>query len=261
MKKIRLTTTQFINKAITVHGTKYNYDLVKYIDNKSTVEVVCSIHGSFNQIAANHLQGNGCPKCRNEQRNKNKVLTTEKFIEKSNLVHDNKYDYTKSVYQKNNLCNVIITCPFHGDFVQKAIHHLIGKGCTPCGRNNISKAAKENSYGWSITSWKKKLENNKLAKPKLYVLKCYNNEEYFIKIGITINDIKIRYAGNREMPYNYDILFIYENDIEFIMQLEIASKKQLKSLKYIPKIHFNGNSECYLNKENEILNWVKDQII
>ena len=58
---------------------------------------------------------------------------TEEFIRKSKLIHGNKYDYSKVDYV-NNRVKVIITCPEHGDFIQKPLDHLHGSGCPECGR-------------------------------------------------------------------------------------------------------------------------------
>lgn len=55
------------------------------------------------------------------------------FKNKSNKKHNYKYNYDKSVYI-NNYTKLIITCPEHGDFVQKPITHYIqGCGCPKCG--------------------------------------------------------------------------------------------------------------------------------
>ncbi len=58
-----LTTKEFIEKAIAVHGCLYNYDQVNYISNKDKVLIKCSIHGIFKQSPGSHLQGSCCPKC------------------------------------------------------------------------------------------------------------------------------------------------------------------------------------------------------
>lgn len=59
-------------------------------------------------------------------------LTTEEFITKSNLKHNNKYNYSKTTYTKMR-DSVTITCPKHGDFSQKASDHaLCGHGCNKC---------------------------------------------------------------------------------------------------------------------------------
>ena len=47
-----------------------------------------------------------------------KTLTTEEFITKAEKVHNHKYDYSKTVYGKNNTDNVIIICKVHGEFIQ-----------------------------------------------------------------------------------------------------------------------------------------------
>ena len=60
-----------------------------------------------------------------------KRITTETFIEKSNIVHNNKYDYSKSIYQGGNV-PVCIICPEHGEFWQKPSDHLSGCGCKKC---------------------------------------------------------------------------------------------------------------------------------
>ena len=59
-------------------------------------------------------------------------LTTNEFIQKAKQVHGNKYDYSKTDYSgsKNK---VIIICPEHGEFEQKASNHLEGRGCPSCG--------------------------------------------------------------------------------------------------------------------------------
>lgn len=261
MNRKKLTTLEFIEKAKLVHGNKYDYSSVNYINYKIKITIICSKHGKFEQQPGNHLIGQNCPICANKLKNKNTKLTTEKFIIKAKLIHGEKYDYSKVIYGSSNIEKVKIICSEHGEFEQQPKLHLQGKSCIKCGRNRISNAAKKNSYGWSISNWKNKLLNNQKAKPKLYVLKCFNNKEEFIKIGITIHDIKIRYIGKREMPYNYDILFELKKDIESILRLELESKKIFKNIKYSPKINFNGISECYnINNKNEIINWLKSYL-
>ena len=56
----------FIEKAIEVHGDRYSYDKVKYVDCFTPVEITCKKHGSFFQRPTYHLCGNGCQKCANE---------------------------------------------------------------------------------------------------------------------------------------------------------------------------------------------------
>lgn len=57
------TKEKFILDAISVHGDRYDYDKIEYIDTQTKVEIVCKKHGSFWQTPNNHFRGNGCSKC------------------------------------------------------------------------------------------------------------------------------------------------------------------------------------------------------
>ena len=60
----RKTTAQFISEAIAVHGDKYDYSKVQYINGHTNIRIICPIHGEFTQIANTHLQAKyGCSKC------------------------------------------------------------------------------------------------------------------------------------------------------------------------------------------------------
>ena len=55
----KLTTKEFIERAKNVHGDKYDYSKVNYINCEEKVCIICPIHGEFWQIATEHLQGHG----------------------------------------------------------------------------------------------------------------------------------------------------------------------------------------------------------
>ena len=129
-KKFAKTTEQFIKEATEVHGNKYSYENVNYVNSHTLVNITCKIHGGFMQSPTNHLQGKGCPKCAN------KNVTSGEFIEKARKVHGNKYDYSKVKYI-NNQANVCIICPEHGEFWQAPGSHLSGKGCPHCLSSKI----------------------------------------------------------------------------------------------------------------------------
>jgi hypothetical protein len=63
LKSKKLTTEEFIKKAIKKHENKYNYSLVDYINSKTKINIICNLHGIFEQEPSNHLYGNGCQKC------------------------------------------------------------------------------------------------------------------------------------------------------------------------------------------------------
>jgi len=124
----KLTTAEFIEMAIGVHGDKYDYFETVYVGGRFKLNVICKLHNfKFQQKARNHLDGQGCPKCAGQY-----SPSTVEFIQSSMLVHCDKYDYSQVNYVNN--CNkVTIRCKQH-DFVfsQSPNKHLQGKGCHKC---------------------------------------------------------------------------------------------------------------------------------
>lgn len=124
-------TEKFIEKARVVHGNKYDYSKVEYINNSTNIKIICPIHGEFEQTPAAQLSGKGCRKCSTEKNAIKKSFTTEKFIEKSKSIHGDKYDYSKIEY--TGIFNKVkIICPIHGEFEQVAKIHMDGGNCQRC---------------------------------------------------------------------------------------------------------------------------------
>jgi len=140
----KLTRTIFIKKAQRVHGGKYNYDSVKYINSMTKVEIVCNTHGSFNMKPNDHLNGHGCPDCAVQRTALKKRKTPVDFIKEARKVHGDKYNYDNCNYQIAH-SKVEITCPLHGSFLQKPNDHLNGVGCYDCGRIALKKAQRKST--------------------------------------------------------------------------------------------------------------------
>ena len=134
----RSSKEHFIEKAKEVHGDKYDYSKVKYVNNHTEVRIICPEHGEFWQKPYVHLKGSGCHKC---SLNKRKSIFSdgrEKFIEKAKKVHNDKYDYSKVNYV-NARTKVCIICPEHGEFWQEPFVHIVSKyGCPKCGKKAAS---------------------------------------------------------------------------------------------------------------------------
>ena len=62
-----------------------------------------------------------------------KKVTLERFIELSNIVHNNKYDYKLVKVFDKVKDKVEIICPIHGTFLQDVYSHKKGHGCPDCG--------------------------------------------------------------------------------------------------------------------------------
>lgn len=59
----KLTTKTFIERARQVHGDKYDYSKVEYINNTTKVCIICPEHGEFWQAPMGHMAGQGCILC------------------------------------------------------------------------------------------------------------------------------------------------------------------------------------------------------
>lgn len=70
-------------------------------------------------------------------------LTQTEFIERSNLKHNNYYDYSKVIY-KNVDTKITIICPVHGEFELRPDHHLSGVKCKKCSFEQFHKNNKDN---------------------------------------------------------------------------------------------------------------------
>ena len=129
----RLTQDEFIKKAKALHGDKYDYSQVNYINMHTNVDIICKEHGLFSQAPSNHLRGRGgcciCNRYLLQRRDFNDVIS------QANKCHNNKYDYSKYNYVNNRTKSIII-CPVHGEFHQNMTHHLRGKGCPLCASNH-----------------------------------------------------------------------------------------------------------------------------
>lgn len=124
----KLTTKEFIERAISKHGDFYNYSKVIYTSKSIKVVITCLEHGDFEQTPDAHInRGDGCPKCRL----KRMTLSTEEFIIRANAAHNNKFTYNKSIYTLAGF-KVVVTCPKHGDFNVRANQHLSGQDCNKC---------------------------------------------------------------------------------------------------------------------------------
>jgi len=163
-------TKKFIEKARKVHGDKYDYSLVDYINAKTKVKIICKIHGIFEQKPDAHInQKQGCPKCAGV-----KKLTQKEFIKKAKLIHGNTYNYSLVKY-KNSTTKICIICPVHGKFWQSPNKHLKGQGCPKCSGNTkltieeFIKRSEEihgNKYDYSEVEYKNAFTKVKIICPK-----------------------------------------------------------------------------------------------
>jgi very-short-patch-repair endonuclease len=164
----------FIIDANGIHNNEYDYSLSKYINKSTKINILCKLHGIFSQSPAKHLLGQKCPKCRGR-------INTHDFIKKANIIHNNLYDYSKTIYTSNNK-NVIIICKIHREFYKNPYQHLKGNGCPKCKGYGLTLndfIIKCNCiYGSKIYNFSGSKYNGCLAKINIY---CNNHKIFFEK--------------------------------------------------------------------------------
>ena len=143
-KKVKLKeiNTKSYNDFVKELNNKFSNDFIILEDDfkgySSKCKFTCNVHGNFYITPYNILKSKyGCNKCARCLQETN-ALNIEDFIEKSKNIHNDFYNYNKSIY-KNNRIKTIITCNKHGDFLQTPMNHLTGSGCPKCSNSLISK--------------------------------------------------------------------------------------------------------------------------
>lgn len=129
------TNDEFIYESNIVHDYFYDYSKTIYKGIANRLTINCPIHGNFTQFAGNHLSGNGCMECGKQSNSDNSRITLEDFINQANKIHNNKYDYSESIYLDYKT-KVKIICVEHGPFMQTVGDHISvhGCGCPSCGK-------------------------------------------------------------------------------------------------------------------------------
>lgn len=128
MPRPALTTESFIEKARSIHGDRYDYSNVQYVNSYTKVEIGCPLHGIFTTRPSDHTSPtpNGCKQCALVSRTK----TTEEFIrEMTEKRPDFDYSHVKYTGSKRK---VTIVCPQNHVFQMTPNALLTGTGCPRC---------------------------------------------------------------------------------------------------------------------------------
>ncbi|MDR0675889.1 MAG: DUF723 domain-containing protein [Elusimicrobiota bacterium] len=237
----RLTKEIWIERFKQIHEYKYDYSLFTEYKNKNTkIKIICKEHGEFSQTPEAHWRlQQGCPKCRYIKSGESNALTKEEFIERANIFHKNKYDYSLVEY-KNQETKVRIICPIHGEFLQRAGDHIYNKaGCPKC-------TTQQSKGEIEISEWLKSLNINVIERNKNLIypyeidifLPDYNlGIEYngvfwhcFSKTGKTKHRIKWKLAQSK----NIDLIQLW--DLEWEQHKEICKSIILNRLGIVKRI-------------------------
>lgn len=225
---------KFIDKSILIHGDKYDYSLVEYKNNRTKVKIICSLHGVFEQTPNNHIHNHGCNKCGYISSKKKNSSNTDTFITKVKIIHDDKYDYSKSNYI-NNHTKIEILCPEHGIFTQLPNSHLSGNGCPYCNESKGEKLIR------------KYLENNQINYiPQHRFSDCKNKKSLSFDFYLPEFNTCIEYNGRQ----HYESIECFGGEVALQLQItnDLIKSNYCKSKNInLITIKFDENIEDKLN--------------
>ena len=229
---------EFLSTAKEIHGDRYDYSRVIYINSGIKVIIICSIHGEFEQRTGDHINKKcGCSKCGKIQMALKTTIGPDKFIIRAIEKHgEGIYDYSLVIGTwVNTHTYVTIICPIHGEFSQTPTNHLSTDGCNKCG---IEKTAEKtrNNINKNIEKWKKNPNFEHLDFSKCIYINCATKME--------INCIKDNHGLFKQSSGLLDRGFgckkCHPNiDEEYIYNYLIVLKDTLKDTEWdIDKIYY-----------------------
>lgn len=104
-------------------------------------------------------------------------------------------------------------------------------------KEKSDKAKKSAEDRWGKDE-KRKMTNDCI----FYVIRVFNDDEQFLKVGTTSESVSRRYSGKLN-GYKYELVFLRES--QNAKCCEIKSEICEKFKRYIPSIEFAGMQECY----------------
>lgn len=219
----------FLERAISKHGNKYEYDLSTYRLTTIPMKIKCKFHGWFSCEPQYHVKSDtGCRRCSIEINSQAKSYGTDTFIEKARLAHGDRYSYDITEFKRSGL-KVKIICKTHGVFEQIAANHLNGYGCQSCVKN-----------GFNVNSG-----------AHLYVLSSECRS--MIKVGVT-SDLKQRILSLTSCtPFRFELIAHYSGKGRYVKDDETRYHEKLMNCELSG---FNGASEWFRH-DDEIVESIK----
>lgn len=177
------------------------------------------------------MKGLGCRRCSNKE-----VYTFESMKNKveskiNATVISSEEDYI-NVREK-----ISLKCNNHQTIWESTPDKIFrGQGCPDCANERRSvfnpKLAEKHKESW-------------ITKPsKVYIIRCFNEDESFYKIGISTVDIKHRFSG-KAMPYSFKEVLEISTNRYYAVHIEAYLHKLHTDYWYNPSIKFAGRTECF----------------
>lgn len=141
-KKRRLTQEEFLARAQSIHGSRYDYSEASYQGQNKKVIIKCKEHGPFSQTPDSHLGGRGCPECGRKAIGDNSRLSHDEFLQRL-LELNTGYGLDEVRYESMSK-HITLVCKEHGRFSAQAGNVLYRKsGCPKCAVESNGKRSRK----------------------------------------------------------------------------------------------------------------------
>lgn len=222
-----------------------DFDVVsKYINDES--EIVSKNKYGLCSTSARNLKQGSSPTIMSAI---DKTTYWLNYAKEKNMNFSN-YTFENTIFV-NSIEKLTITCGIHGDFRIKAGNFTSkNQGCSKCSK--LNRVYITNST-WTNTGWDKASKKSEYFDSfKVYIIRCWNENEEFYKIGKTYRSILDRFKSEIDMPYEwYTVdLYICDSSVD-ATDLESALKSENKKFSYKPLINFGGHTECFTSINTE----------
>lgn len=222
-----------------------NFRLVEdqnYINAKTKLKFKCLKCGSIFESTWDDIHsGGGCIYCSGKQANETNSIYN---LFPELIVYFKNEDDAKKVTRGSNK-RVDLICPDCGHEKSLNPTDLVRRGFSCCNCNPNYGITRENKGMFNETIVERNKEEYKKEMTTLYIIKCFDDDESFFKIGITSRGLNRRFSSNKYIKYNYESL--YEAYINLYDAAVIESKlhKLYERHSYTPLKRFGGWTECF----------------
>lgn len=154
---------EFIKRIKKIHKDRYDYSKVEFLSSHTKITIICKKHGEFQQLAYQHLNGHGCPKCKFEKilpkLQKNCVSKSEShFLNYIKVQPKHRYKYIDDFYvdgfdPKTNTIYEFLGDYWHGNpeiFSETKINKSNGKSFRELYNETFCRFSKLKKLGYCI---------------------------------------------------------------------------------------------------------------
>lgn len=230
---LKKSSSDFVNDAQRVHGSKYDYSMVEYINSHTKVKIICFKHGAFCQSPTSHLSGSSCPDCSKdlklETTRHESINSIQKRINESS---DYKVSMIEDSFTSINV-RARFMCTEHGEF-ERLVNTVLYRGnpCLECFRNT------ENSNVYSQERAEKKLDE---------VLDSGITYEPFIYHGVDKTIIKLNCSKHGD--WESTLARLINNKVNCPQCSEkVSLKKRTEALRRVNQDTLDTRMNSYLEK-------------